>query len=206
MHQKSEITAAPPWVGFSRRRQSTLAYRALLLFTVFYFLRPEDYIPGLHYVPLGKITGGIALLALLLGVRAEDRPKLPTELKILLLLLVQMIATIPFAFWRGGSLNVVVNDFSKAVIVGLLVFFSVANLKELRRLIYAQAALVALLTAASVVVHRTHTGRLMGIQKGFLENSNDLAINIAINFPLCVAFMLAAKGGRKLYGRWFWPS
>ena len=40
----------------------------------------------------------------------------------------------------------------------------------------------------------------MGIQKGILENPNDLAINIAINFPLCVAFLFAAKGApRKLF-------
>lgn len=35
----------------------------------------------------------------------------------------------------------------------------------------------------------------MGIQEGILSNPNDLAINIAINFPLCVAFLLTAKNG-----------
>jgi O-antigen ligase len=197
MDPRSKITAPVPGVDLSRPQKSTLAYGALLLFTVIYFLRPEDYIPGLHYIPIGKITGGIALLALIFRVGAQNRPKLPVELKILLLLLVQMIATIPFAYWRGGSFDVVVNFFSKGVIVGLLVFFSVANLKELRRLLYVQSALVALLTVVSLLVYRTKGGRLMGLQKGFLENSNDLAINIAINFPLCVAFMLAAKGIRK---------
>ena len=39
----------------------------------------------------------------------------------------------------------------------------------------------------------------MGIQKGILENPNDLAINIAINLPLCMAFMFAARGAfRKI--------
>jgi len=37
----------------------------------------------------------------------------------------------------------------------------------------------------------------MGIQNGILENPNDLAINIAINFPLCVGFMFAVKGGLR---------
>lgn len=198
MHQKSSITTAVPWVGFSRPQRSTLAYRALLLFTVYYFLRPEDFIPGLVYIPLGKIIGGIALLALFFGLPSKDRPKLPAEVKILLLLLADMILTIPFALWKGGSFNVVVNDFSKAVIVAALVFFAITSLRELRRLLYLQAALVVLVTSASLLVHHTKEGRLMGLQKGFLENPNDLAINIAINFPLCVAFMLAAKGSRKL--------
>jgi O-antigen ligase len=58
---------------------------------------------------------------------------------------------------------------------------------------------VAIVTIASLIVHHTEDGRLMGIQQGILENPNDLAINIAINFPLCMAFMFASKGGmRKL--------
>ena len=40
----------------------------------------------------------------------------------------------------------------------------------------------------------------MGIQQGILENPNDLAINIAINLPLCLAFLLTAKkGASKLF-------
>lgn len=180
-------------------RKSTLAYQALILFTIVYFLRPEDFIPGLEYIPLGKITGGIALLALFLGIPSKDRPKLPVEIKVLLLLLAHMIVTIPFAVWRGGAFNVVVNDFSKAVIVAVLVFLAVRNLRELRKLLYTQAALVALVAVASLLVHHTdRAGRLMGLQKGFLENPNDLAINIAINFPLCMAFLLEAKRARKL--------
>jgi O-antigen ligase len=198
MDQKSAITAAVPWGGVSRPQQSALAYHALVLFTAYYFLRPEDFITPLGYLPLGKITGGIAFLALFLGPRSKGRPKLPTEIKILLLLLIHMLLTIPFAAWKGGSFKVVVTDFSKAVIVAVLVYFAVTSLRELRRLLYVQAALVVLLTIASVIVHHTQEGRLMGLQKGFLENPNDLAINIAINFPLCVAFLLGAKGVSKL--------
>jgi O-antigen ligase len=43
----------------------------------------------------------------------------------------------------------------------------------------------------------------MGIQKGILENPNDLAINIVISFPLCVAFLL---GSRKMFGKVFWSA
>src|SRR3989442_14088276 len=40
-----------------------LAYGALLIFSVLYYARPEDIIPGLHFIPWSKISGGIALLA-----------------------------------------------------------------------------------------------------------------------------------------------
>lgn len=184
--------ALPP-----QSRRTTLAYRALVLFSLIYFFRPEDFIPGLSYVPLGKIAGGIALFALIFGVKRKDRGKIPLEGKILLVLLVHMILTIFTAFWRGGAFDTVINKFSKGVIIALLISLVVTTITGLRRLLYIQAVAVALVTVASILVHHTEDGRLMGIQKGILENPNDLAINIAINFPLCMAFMFAAKGGLR---------
>jgi len=180
--------------------RKTLAYRALVLFSYIYFLRPEDFIPGLSYVPIGKIAGGIALLALIFGARPKDRAKIPIELKLLALLLLHMLVTIVFASWRGGAFEYVVNRFSKGVIVAFLIFMVVSKVDEIRKLLLIQAASIALVTLGSVLIHQTSEGRLLGIQKGILENPNDLAINIAINFPLCVAFLLGSKGGaRKLF-------
>jgi O-antigen ligase len=180
-----------------RSQRTTLAYRALVLFSFLYFFRPEDFIPGLSYVPLGKIAGGVALVALIFGVKSKDRGRLPLECKILLALLVQMILTIPFAYWRGGAFDTVVNKFSKGVIVALLITLVITKMSQLRKLLFIQASAVALITVGSLIVHHTKDGRLVGIQKGILENSNDLAINIAINFPLCMAFVFASKGGLR---------
>jgi len=179
------------------RRKSTLAYHALVFFSWYYFLRPEDFIPGMNIVPLGKIAGGIALAALIFAVKPKDRGKLPLECKVLLVLLAHLILTIPFAYWRGGAFDTVVNKFSKGPIVALLIAMAVTQLFELRKLLFIQASVVALISVASIIFHRTEGGRLMGIQKGILENPNDLAINIAINLPLCLAFLFAARGGFK---------
>jgi hypothetical protein len=176
--------------------RSSLAYRALVLFSLVYFVRPEDFIPGLEIIPIGKITGGLALLALIFVVPPSRRHKLTIELKVLLLLLGHMILCIPFANWRGGAYDTVINKFSKGVIVAILIYMVVTSVKEVRRLLAIQAGTIALVTVASVIIHRTEFGRLMGIQKGILENPNDLAINIAINFPLCLAFLFAAKTAR----------
>jgi O-antigen ligase len=185
---------------YHQPQRTSLAYKALVLFSFLYFFRPEDFIPGLNHIPMGKISGGIALLALIFGVKRKDRGGLAFELKVLLALLVQMILTIPTAFWRGGAFDTVVNKFSKGVIVALLISLVITKMSQLRRLLYIQAAAVALITIGSIIVHHTNDGRLIGIQKGILTNSNDLAINIAINFPLCMAFMFADKNAlRKVF-------
>ena len=195
--QSSTLNSAPGMHPQRGRKTSTMAYHALVFFSWYYFLRPEDFIPGMSFVPLGKIAGGIALAALIFAVKPKDRGKLPIECKVLLILLLHLILTIPFAYWRGGAFDTVVNKFSKGPIVALLIAMVVTQVFELRKLLFIQASVVALMSVASIIVHRTEGGRLMGIQKGILENPNDLAINIAINLPLCLAFLFAARGGFK---------
>lgn len=201
MNQRPRVMERVRSYAVDSKARSSLAYRVLVLFCLFYFVRPEDFIPGLSIIPIGKITGGIALLALIFAVPATGRRRLPIELKVLLSLLAYMILCIPFAAWRGGAYDVVVNKFSKGVIIAILIYMVATSVNEVRKLLAIQAGVTALVIVASVLVHHREYGRLMGIQKGVLENPNDLAINIAINFPLCVAFFFAAK---KNQSKLFW--
>jgi O-antigen ligase len=174
-------------------------FGALLLFSALYYYRPEDFIPGLNYIPMAKIVGIIGMLALLVGMLGSGKAKVPVAVKILWLLLLQMVICIPFALWRGGAFATVFDQFSKGVVVAMLISMAVVTVRELRKLLWIQASAVALVTFFSIVLRHydIRDGRLAGIQKGILENPNDLAINIAISFPLGVAFMLHARGFRK---------
>jgi putative inorganic carbon (hco3(-)) transporter len=175
------------------------AYLALLVLSALYFGRPEDVIPGLNVIPLAKIAGGIALLALILSLlTGRAKEKLAPEGKYLLGFFLWYCITIPFAYWRGGAFSTVMTRLSKGVIAALLVALLVREFWQLRRLVWVQAAAVALMTVLSVIVHHTHGGRLTGALGGVFENPNDLAINIALNWPLCVAFFFLARGFRKI--------
>lgn len=177
-------------------KKSGLAYKAVLALSVLYYARPEDVIPGLSVIPLAKIAGGIALLALFFGVRGQRAvKKLPLEVKFMIAMLVQLTLTIPFAYWKGGAFQVVVNKFSKAVIVGYLVTLLVTSMAELKKLLWVQSAALAFMTLASVV--KPHHGRMGGVLGGVFENPNDLAINIALNWPLCFGFFLLADKAWK---------
>jgi O-antigen ligase len=123
--------------------------------------------------------------------------KFPLALTLLLLLLAQMTLSIPFALaWRGLAFWTVVN-FSKGVVVALLIGLLVDTLPQMRTLLFVQAASVSFMAISSLAVHHTNSGRLIGAAGGIFENSNDLAINVAVNIPLCFAFLLRARGGRK---------
>jgi putative inorganic carbon (hco3(-)) transporter len=182
-------------------RKSSFAFKAVMAISILYYARPEDVIPGLNYVPMVKIAGILAIIALIFGMQQQRAVKgIPVANKLHLLLFAQMVFAIPFAYWKGGAFNTVFFRFTKGVIVGLLVALLVTTFAELRRLLWIQAASLAFMTMASIAQHNKHA-RMTGALGGVFENPNDLAINIALNWPLCFAFFLLAD---KAWKKAFW--
>jgi len=173
----------------SRREQTTIAYRALLALSFIYFVRPEDYIPGLSYIPIAKIAGGISLLALIFGVSGQWEENKPKELRLLYMLYAWWCLGIPFASWKANSIKLVFSDCLKCVVVMVLVSLVVNSVSELRQLLKLQAAAVMLNAMGAILLHKVDfDGRLEGLGNGALFNPNDLAINITLNWPICAMF------------------
>jgi len=182
-------------------QQTGLAYGALVALSFIYFCRPEDYIPGLGYIPIAKIAGGISLLALIFGVSGQWRENKPRELRLLYMLYFWWVVGLPFSSWRGNSIKLVFTDCLKCVIVVILVSLVVNSLKELRRLLWLQATAVTMNALGALLIHKVDMdGRLEGLGNGALFNPNDLAINIALNWPICIAFFFMPRGLKK--GLW----
>jgi O-antigen ligase/polysaccharide polymerase Wzy-like membrane protein len=189
------------WMARARavatRGRRPFVYGALVAFSVLYYFRPEDFIPGLVYIPMARIAGAIGAVALAIGMMSGARAKVPHVVKILWLLLLQLALCVPFALWPGGAFSRVFDNFAKAVIVAMLIGMSVVTTWELRKLLWIQVSAIAMVTVASILLRNFRDGRLEGIQKNILENPNDLAISIAISFPIGLAFMLHARGFRR---------
>src|SRR6266446_3780331 len=127
--------------GTAKDKRSTLAFRALVLFSLLYYARPEDAIPFLAFIPISKIVGLICVIGLIAGLsKRKKKMTFPLPLTFLLLLFVQMCFTIPFAFWRGKAFQVVFFEFSKGIVVAVLIIMMVESLSPLRWLIFVQAA------------------------------------------------------------------
>lgn len=182
----------------STQARRPMVYGALVGFSWLYYYRPEDFIPGIGHVPWAKITGLFAIISLFFGMMSgAGKFKIPRAVQYLWLLLFHMMMCVPLAIWRGGAFSTVADKFSKAVVVAMLISMAVVTVRELRKLIWIQVSAISLVVFFSVLANHTQDGRLLGIQKSILENPNDLAINIAISFPLGLVFMLNAKGFKK---------
>jgi len=174
----------------------TAAYAMIVVFWAFYYYRPEDIIKVIYGFPLAKIIGGLALLSLVVGVIGQaGRVKLSKEAKLVLALFVWCVLCIPFATWKGGAFQTVFEDFDKCVIMTLMIGLAVTSVDRLKRLLFIQASAVAMMSVLGCIFFRGATRLEIGT--GLYANPNDFAIMIALNWPICLGFLLATRNPIK---------
>jgi O-antigen ligase len=176
------------------------AFFWLSAFYLVYCARPEDWIPGLKYVPLAKISGIFALLGLFFSARRSKRSlrDLPREAFYLTAMIaLLLVAGLLSPVWKGGGVYKTI-EFSKILVAWTLTFLVITSFDRLRRIIFIQSASVAVIAVVSLLKGGHHP-RLEGVIGGIYSNPNDLAFAIVLSLPFCVAFLLYTKNlPRKL--------
>ena len=170
------------------------AFFWLSAFYVVYCARPEDWIPGLTYIPLAKISGAFALLGLLLssGTTKRGLRDLPKEAKYLFgMLCFLAVAAVLSPVWKGGAVFKTI-DFSKMLIAWVLTFLTITTFARLRKIIFIQSISVVVISIVSLLKGRSHP-RLEGVIGGIYSNPNDLAFAIVLTLPFCFAFLLTTR-------------
>jgi O-antigen ligase len=173
----------------------SFAYGTIVVFWAFYYFRPQDVFTALYVIPEAKILGGVALLGLIVGTLGQGRGiQLTKDAKLVLLIFLWFCICVPFAAWRGGAAQTVL-DFSKVVIMTLMIGIAVTSVKRLRTLLFIQAAATAITAVYGCLflrgLNRLHLGT------GLYGNPNDFAIMIQLNWPICFGFMLATRNPFK---------
>jgi O-antigen ligase len=181
----------PQWHS-PRRASLTCAYWALFLFMIIYCARPQDWVSGLTALPLAKIAGALALLSFFFSVRQVRRP-LPHEVILLILLVGQLLTTVPMStVWPGGAFwNTL--DFAKVLIIFIVIVTAVNTARRLRGIILVQSASVVAVASVAVWRGRLSAGRLEGLLGGSYTNPNDLALSAVLTLPLCLALLFVSR-------------
>src|ERR1700730_13286066 len=190
---------ASPWktvAGLNtQQNRLTFAYGTVVVFWAFYYFRPQDVFTALYAIPDAKILGGIALLGLIMGTVGQGRGiQLSKDAKLVLLLFFWCCVCVPFASWRGGAAQTVL-EFSKVVIMTMVIGLTVTSVKRLRTLLFIQATATAIMAVVGCLFLRGMTRLQIGT--GLYGNANDFAIIIQLNWPICFGFMLAARNPFK---------
>jgi hypothetical protein len=186
-------------LGYDIPRKKELLSGAFFWLSAFYLvycLRPEDWIPGLKYIPLAKITGIAAMLGFMANFSKIKRGfrSLPKEA---IYLLAMMALLVPGALlspvWRGGAILSTI-EFSKAYVAWMLTFLLITTIARLRRVVFIQAASVGVISAVAIIKGHS-VPRLDSVLGGIYSNPNDLAFAIVLCLPFSLMFLLTAKSG-----------
>jgi hypothetical protein len=191
----SAVAEVPGKRSFARIKDPTnAAFFWLSGFFVVYCARPEDWIPGLKYAPLAKITAILAMWGLFtsLGRTKRTLKDLPKEARLLLIMIIlYYVGGFLSPVWRGGAVSRTI-DFSKVYIAWVLVFLLITTFDRLRRIIFIQVISVVVICLVALVKGHS-TPRLDGVLGGIYSNPNDLAFAIVLSLPFALAFMVTAK-------------
>jgi O-antigen ligase len=198
------------------------AYFGLLAFTAVLFFRPQDQVPALERVHLAEVSAiiGLAAMAVKRLVRRLPLVTLSRELLALVAFGLVLVATTPFSFWPGGSVEVITGMYLKVLLIVVLMMNSLntpLRLQQFTWLIVAASSYISLRAVVDYArgVNIVEGGRVAGAVKGIFGNPNDLALNMVAFLPFAALFALLAvrapsgagaashgrTGGRRSWGR-----
>jgi O-antigen ligase len=179
-----------------REQRVKLGFFFLLLFTFVVYARPEDIFPilaPLHLTFVFGVCAGLTYFGALLSGNASL--VWSWELGIVLLLTGWFIAGLPFAYWRGGSFQVLTQVWLKTLFIFCLLTQTVLTLDRIRRLLWAIVLSEIIVTSFSIVESSRAIWigqRMFGVNLGFL-GWNFLGIAAAVSIPYIAALFVVRR-------------
>src|SRR5262249_13723740 len=147
----------------------------------------------LHLTFVFGCCAGAAFLAALFSRRAHIR--WTKELRIVLLLTAWYAVGVPFALWRSGSAQVLVDVWLKTLVIFFLLTQTLVTLERIRHLLWA-IVLSELAVAGYSVLNSSPAawtgGRLAGLNQGIL-GWNFLGIAAAVTLPYIGALFVIQR-------------
>jgi O-antigen ligase len=170
-------------------------------FTVIMLLAPQNWFPVLAHLRIALVAGGTAVVCLLWD-RWKHRKQvgLASEIVLCWALAAWALFTIPLSYWPGGSLNMLINVYLKAVVILCLLAGVITTAQRLRfiaitlvlcTLPLGITALKNYLTGNFIVGSGPSLERVLGYESGLAGNPNDLALMLNLVIPLAIAVFLS---------------
>jgi O-antigen ligase len=190
-------------------KTTSLAFNALIGFTLILILAPQEQLTFLSPLHLAVVTSVVAAGA---HIRDRMRRKLPIvargpAVSFVLALGAWSLVTIPFSMWPSGSIDLFTSIYFKSIVIFLLLGGAIDTTTKLRKLAWALTLFAVPLAVTALYHYAAHdfivtegVQRIMGYPSGLGQNPNDLALLLNIILPISCGLFLAHKGagGRLL--------
>jgi hypothetical protein len=180
---------------------SSLAFAAVVVFMSILLLAPQAIFPVLAPFRIALIAACIAGGAHILGCFMTGRPLsvASRELKLAGALFGWAVVTIPFSYWRGGSVEILTDLFFKSLVLFWLIANTVTTVRRFR--VFALALMLFSVPIATTAVKNYLSGnfvassdRIVGYNAPLTNNPNDLALTLNLIIPFVLVFVRASRG------------
>jgi len=184
----------------------TAPFVALLAFMIILLLAPQALFPALAPFRLALVAAicGIAAHALDRFLGHQPISIVTREIVLAACLAAWAFLSVPFSYWPGGSLSLLLDLFIKA----LAIFWLIANIVSTPARFRAVALILVLASVplASVAILHFVSGdiapggnyrdfkRIVGYNAPLTQNPNDLALTLNLLLPFTVAHLARARG------------
>lgn len=173
------------------------AFFFLWLFTIAIYARPEDFFPVVGQLHLTLTLGICAAVAYLGALFSGKAPFLwPRELKVVLWLTVWFAIGVPFAYWKGGSFQVLTQTWLKTALIFFLLTQTLLTLQRIRAILWAIVLSELAVTTYSILEPSQSLWavdqRLSGINLGIL-GWNFLGIAVALTIPYIATLFICSR-------------
>jgi hypothetical protein len=163
-------------------------------FTFILLVAPQRFIPALGQVRIALLTAIGAVTVHLVNRFVHRRPLLvfTRELRIVAVLSCWAIVTVPFSYWPGGSVEVLLSHYFKNITVFWLIGETVNSVTRLRQVAWGLSLMAIPAAVAGVGEYLSGNlrgGRIVGFVSPMASNPNDLALLLNLILPFAIALL-----------------
>jgi probable O-glycosylation ligase (exosortase A-associated) len=187
---------------FALKRGHLFSYIGLFLFTVVLYFRPYELHPALANLTSLAYWLAFVTLAIFLPTQLLLEGNLtarPPEVKLVLLLCVAALLSIPFAINPAEAWTAFNYPFIRAVAMFIVIINVVRTPSRLKGLMLLGLAVGIVLSVGAINDYRLgrvaveEGGRVAGVVGGMFGNPNDLALHLVMMIPLAVGLLLSTR-------------
>ena len=194
-----KVTSAPTAGG---TLDYPLPFFALVFFTFLIYITPQAYIPTLQPLHLPRVTAIFAVVLYVLSTlkKRQSIIRFEAETRLVLILILLAVISIPFSIWPGGSLNTFTNLYLKVIIIFFLIPHVVTSLHRFKQMIWSIIFFCLFLTLIAVrdfLEGKFLHGRIAGAGLSIAANPNDLALTLNLAIPFALSYLSIYKKGLK---------
>lgn len=193
-------SAATPAKPTERRQPDailSLIFPIVVAFIFAIFTGLPEFLPGIREARPIFFIGALGLIAV--GVTGRFMKVLSTPVgKALTLFTAWFLLCIPVSMWRGGSIQVFTDHWSKSFLAYVLTAGLISTALECKKIFHTIAYGAGILAIAALVFSRYSEDGRLEMPGGRYSNSNDLAWTLLLGLIfLCYLFM-EGKGMRRV--------